>query len=482
MDMSRVENILRYILGEEATLPVPLSRVEDLLIELGRMIEEGKLVNPIVIKGRVDTLEDLYAVQNPEPGWLYFVGLETDTNLDEYVYSVDNTWDRVGTSTIAVDSALSAESENPVQNKVITVALNSKAASTDIKDGTLTITANGNTYTFSANSATNVTLDLGNIQSLIDQAHKLDADLVDDTNSTNKFVTAADITKLSGIETGAEVNQNAFSNVTVGSTTVAADSKTDTLTFVAGSNVTITPDTVNDTITIAATDTTYSEATTAVSGLMSSSDKTKLSGIETGAEVNQNAFSNVKIGSSTIEADAKTDTLEFIAGSNVTVTPDTVNDTITISATDTTYSVATPSSSGVGGTDGLLSATDKEKIDGFDSSIGAAFVYKGSVDNVDLLPASSNRNGDVYNVAYSYSVTVEEPADWSTNYTSYYTKSGNTYTAVTGGSAPTWAASTYYARSNNGGDYVWIGSSWDAMSGEFVIEPITNAEIDAMFS
>ena len=110
MDMSRVENILRYILGDEATLPVPLSRVEELLIELGRMIEEGKLVNPIVIKGRVDTLEDLYAVQNPEPGWLYFVGLETDTNLDEYVYSVDNTWDRVGTSTIVVDSALSTES------------------------------------------------------------------------------------------------------------------------------------------------------------------------------------------------------------------------------------------------------------------------------------------------------------------------------------------------------------------------------------
>lgn len=402
MDMSRVENILRYILGEEATLPVPLSRVEELLIELGRMIEEGKLVNPIVIKGRVDTLEDLYAVQNPEPGWLYFVGLETDTNLDEYVYSVDNTWDRVGTSTIAVDSALSTESENPVQNKVITAALNSKAASTDIKDGSLTITANGNTYTFSANSATNVTLDLGNIQPLIDQEHKLDADLVDDANSTNKFVTAADITKLSGIETGAEVNQN--------------------------------------------------------------------------------AFSNVKIGSSIIEADAKTDTLEFIAGANVTVTPDTVNDTITISATDTTYSVATPSSSGVGGTDGLLSATDKEKIDSFDSSIAAAFVYRGSVDNVDLLPASSNRDGDVYNVAYSYSVTVEEPADWSTNYTSYYTKSGNTYAAVTGGSAPTWSASTYYARSNNGGDYVWIGSSWDAMSGEFVIEPITNAEIDAMFS
>jgi hypothetical protein len=50
----------------------------------------------------------------------------------------------------------------------------------------------------------------------------------------------------------AYVNQNAFSNVTVGSTTIAADSTTDTLTLVAGSNITLTPDATNDKITIAA--------------------------------------------------------------------------------------------------------------------------------------------------------------------------------------------------------------------------------------
>lgn len=58
-----------------------------------------------------------------------------------------------------------------------------------------------------------------------------------------------------------EVNQNAFSNVVVGSTTIAADSKTDTLTLVAGSNITLTPDATNDKVTIAATDGTYSTAT-----------------------------------------------------------------------------------------------------------------------------------------------------------------------------------------------------------------------------
>lgn len=69
--------------------------------------------------------------------------------------------------------------------------------------------------------------------------------------STNDYTTT-EKTKLSGIATGAEVNQNAFSNIKVGDTTVAADAKTDTLTL-AGSNVTLTPDATNDKVTIGIT-------------------------------------------------------------------------------------------------------------------------------------------------------------------------------------------------------------------------------------
>ena len=61
----------------------------------------------------------------------------------------------------------------------------------------------------------------------------------------------------------------------------------------------------------------------------------KLNGIEAGAEVNQNAFSNVKVGPTIIEADSKKDTLELVAGSNITLTPDAPNDKITIATTDT---------------------------------------------------------------------------------------------------------------------------------------------------
>ena len=49
-------------------------------------------------------------------------------------------------------------------------------------------------------------VDLSGYQTKIDSSHKLNADLVDDTTTTNKFVTSTEKTKLSGIEAGAEVN------------------------------------------------------------------------------------------------------------------------------------------------------------------------------------------------------------------------------------------------------------------------------------
>lgn len=51
-----------------------------------------------------------------------------------------------------------------------------------------------------------------------------------------------------------------------------------------------------------------------------------------GYEANQNAFSNVKVGSTTVAADTKTDTLELVASDNITLTPDATNDKVTIAA------------------------------------------------------------------------------------------------------------------------------------------------------
>lgn len=104
--------------------------------------------------------------------------------------------------------------------------------------------------------------------------------------STNDYTTT-EKNKLAGITAGAEPNQNAFSTVSVAGTSLAADSKTDTLTITAGDNVTLTPTASNDSFTIAATDTTYSDVVAGgASGLMTGSDKTKLNGIATGATAN----------------------------------------------------------------------------------------------------------------------------------------------------------------------------------------------------
>ena len=105
------------------------------------------------------------------------------------------------------------------------------------------------------------------------------------------------------------------------------------------------------------TNTTYSLATATKDGLMAKADKSKLDGVAAGAEVNQNAFSKIVVGSTTIIADTEIDTLTLVAGTNITLTPDATNDKVTITAKDTTYAVATQLANG------LMSAADKKSVD-----------------------------------------------------------------------------------------------------------------------
>ena len=68
---------------------------------------------------------------------------------------------------------------------------------------------------------------------------------------------------------------------------------------------------------------------------MSNADKAKLDSVNTGTEVNQNAFSNVNVNGTVIQADNKADTLTIAAGKNIALTPDAENDRITISLSGT---------------------------------------------------------------------------------------------------------------------------------------------------
>ena len=120
---------------------------------------------------------------------------------------------------------------------------------------------------------------------------------------------------------------------------------------------------------------TYSNASTSSAGLMSASDKSKLNGIAGGAEVNQNAFSNVVVGSTTIAADSKTDTLTLTAGSNITLTPNATNDSITISASGSSYSLPLASNNTRGGIK-LSSSTQGGTPNGITTTSGRTYAVQ----------------------------------------------------------------------------------------------------------
>jgi len=166
---------------------------------------------------------------------------------------------------------------------------------------------------------------------------------------TKRFVSKADaIAIVQGLK-AVYTNQDAIAKFKVGETTYTADEAQDLIELIAGSNVQISIS--NDKITFSATDTTYSGAVASTGGvggtdgLMVAADKEKLDGIAAGAEVNQNAFSNITVGADTVAADAKTDTVEFVAGTNVTITTDQTGN-ITFAAADTTYTLAQDANDG----------------------------------------------------------------------------------------------------------------------------------------
>ena len=82
---------------------------------------------------------------------------------------------------------------------------------------------------------------------------------------------------------------------------------------------------------------------------MTEAEKEKLSGIEDKAEVNQNTFANVKIGTDNkgyVIAKNKKDTLNLLAGDNIRLVPDGDNRSIVIGVTGTVVSASRADSAG----------------------------------------------------------------------------------------------------------------------------------------
>ena len=123
-------------------------------------------------------------------------------------------------------------------------------------------------------------------------------------------------------------SQNLFSTIAVsGQSSVVADSTSDTLSLVAGSNMTITTNASGDSITFASTG---------------------------GGGGSQNLFSTIAVsGQNNVVADSTTDTLTLVAGSNMTITTNDSSDTITFASTGGSGSLALNDLTNVDATTGL---------------------------------------------------------------------------------------------------------------------------------
>lgn len=182
----------------------------------------------------------------------------------------------------------------------------------------------------------------------------LDADDISDASTTNKFTTASDISKLAGIEAGADVTDSTnvsaagapiiSSGAGVPSTTpskvgdIYIDTTSDDAYIAVGTASASDWEKSNDGAGSGSTNLSWSASTSTVSsstgtdatltnadgtnaGLMSSSDKTKLDGIASGAEVNTVDSVNTQIGTVVLDADDISDaatTNKFTTASDIT--------------------------------------------------------------------------------------------------------------------------------------------------------------------
>ena len=228
----------------------------------------------------------------------------------------------------------------------------------------------------------------------------------------------------------------------------------------------------------------YAVATQTANGLMSSTDKTKLDGISTGANKTEKSATNgnIKVDGSEVQVYSHPSYTSAVAGlykitvdskGHVSLTSAVTKDDITalgIPGQDTTYNDATQA------VHGLMSTTDKAKLDGIASGAqvnvlesikvnGSALTITGKSANIDLSGYALKTD---ISAAVNYRGSVASYADLPAS-----PSSGDMYNVETADSEHGISA---------GENVVWNGASWDAVGSSFVIETATTGEIDALFA
>ena len=215
---------------------------------------------PFVVDGMVDTVEitggNLVITWNTDAG-----KQSTSIPLTD-IFNPDNYYSKTETDTLLTAKANSADlatvatsgDYDDLTNKptIPTVPTNVSAFTNDAgyttNEGTITgITMNG------VSKGTSGVVDLGTVitdisgkQDVIDSSHKLNADLVDDTTSTNKFVTASDKSTWSGKQDAlvSGTNIKTINNESIlgsGNITIQGGGSS----YTAGDNINITNDVIS---------------------------------------------------------------------------------------------------------------------------------------------------------------------------------------------------------------------------------------------
>ena len=192
-----------------------------------------------------------------------------------------------------------------------------------------------------------------------------------------------------------------------------AGSGTDTVKLMESGSATVTR-TDADTITIGATDTTYVDATTSVAGLMSTADKTKLSGIATSANnyTHPSGDGNLHVPATSTSNNGKVLTAGSTAGALTWETPIDTN-------TDTKWD---------GGSTGLNAATGR-------TSLGLGTAATSASTDFETADATILKDADIGSTVQAYDATIMVDADIGVTVQAYdadTTKNdvANTFTAI----------------------------------------------------
>ena len=239
--------------------------------------------------------------------------------------------------------------------------------------------------------------------------------------STNDYTTA-EKQKLAGIESGAEVNQNAFGQVLADNTLLTANVKTAVLTIVPSGSVTVSADASTNKITIGTT-----------------------------AQVN--VIESVKVNNTALTITNKAVNIDLSSYATKTGSEALTNKTYNGYTLGAACAKAVATTVASGNTNLITSGAVYSALQDYalKTDISSVYRYKGSVASYSLLPTSGQVAGDIWNV---------ETADAIHNI-----KAGD--------------------------NVAWNGSAWDNLSGildlssyvkQSDITIITNDEIDVMFS